>query len=103
MKLKLNEQQIELLIGRLQAITSQIGYFPAALSGAGEEHDYEERNAYQNAWNDVCSALTTEFDKVIESFTGEFNETYKCQNCNGKGYTEDAMDEILTDDWEILE
>lgn len=56
-----------LILSALESVSGQIGVYPQAVSGMGEEHDYKERDGYKNGWNACHMNYLREVNKALRA------------------------------------
>jgi len=62
----MSDSKFEALVLALRNVDSDMGMYPAAVSGCNDERDYKQRDGYKNGWNAAVIEYTTACEKVIE-------------------------------------
>lgn len=58
----------------LEFISDNMGIYPAAMKGCGEEHDYEQRDGYKNGWNACVMEYGSKISAAVYSAQEKWSE-----------------------------
>ncbi len=77
--------KFHVLVKALQDVDSDIGIYPRAIQGQGEEC-YEQRDGYKNGWNACLMEYGQAFDKVIEDASKGLSDDMEMLLCADVGW-----------------
>lgn len=61
-----SDAKFHALVLALQSVGEDIGIYPAAVRGLGEEKDYEQRDGFKNGWNAALIEHGQAFNAIVE-------------------------------------
>lgn len=67
--------ELESAIRRLLDVDSDMGIYPAAVSGYDDERDYEQRDGFKNGWNAAVMIYGAALNKIAYSAGVSDSET----------------------------
>ncbi len=93
----------EKLVQELLAVSSDMGIYPAAVKGLGDERDYEQRDGYKNGWNACVMEYGQKISDVLRKAGEPWSEPERLFAASGEYYIfvreDDGWSVFLNDTW----
>jgi len=96
-------EDYEKLIQELEAVSSDMGIYPQAMKGFGDERDYEQRDGYKNGWNACVMEYGQKISEVLRKAGEPWSEPERLFAASGEYYIfvreDDGWSVFLNDTW----
>lgn len=96
-----DDTKFQSLVHALRNVDADLGMYPQAVRGYGDERDYEQRDGYKNGWNAAIMAHGAAFDAIVERASEGFDDNVAMLTAADVGYQKEDGSFLLVfnDTW----